>query len=138
MRSPQWERRLADYLDGLVSVPFDPVSHNCAVFALGVVEAVTEQTADEVLAVVGVKMPQSEIDVGRILVECSGVTGIASRLLGDIRQDIGFARRGDIVLFDGIDGDTLGVVEVAGAICLTPSGLRRFPMSEAKGYWSLG
>lgn len=138
-RRPDWLDRLTVYLDEISGVPYDAVQHNCATFALGVVEAVTGELVADVLARLEITLPTSELGVARLLTDRGGMRGIACAAFGcEPEPGILSARRGDIALFEGIDGDTLGVVENGGAICLTPEGLWRFEISEARGFWRVG
>lgn len=138
-RPNDWLERITEYLDGIVGIPYDPVTHNCATFTLGAIEAVTGETVVSVLKRLAIKLPTNELGVTRLLTERGGMRGIACEAFGG-EPDPAFlqARRGDIALFDGTDGDTLGVVESGGAICVTPEGLWRFDLSESKGFWRLG
>lgn len=130
--------RLEKYLTRISALKYDPVQHNCGTFVLGALEVMTTDSVEMILARVGVDVPVSKLGVSRVLAECGGVRGLATRCFGGPGSAaVLCARRGDVAVLDGDDGECLGVVEVGGVICLAPEGLRRFPLSNAKGYWPL-
>lgn len=139
MRHPDWLPRLHVYLDGARAWQFDPVRANCGIFTLGVIEAVTCKAPAAVLEQLGLEMPDSEIGVARVLADFDGMRGLAEAYFGEpARLDILNAQRGDIAILKGDDGDTLGVVEGAGVVCISSAhGIGRFPLTEAQGFWSL-
>lgn len=138
MRQAEWLGRLTAYLTAVRSKPFHPVDHNCAVFILGVIEAVRGLKAEQLLIGVGLCLPDTEFGVKRMLVEHGDMRGIAEKFFGcPPRKDILNAARGDIVLMDGTDGDTLGVVDNGAAVILTANGLERHPIMQARGFWKL-
>ena len=137
-RLPDWLERLTLYLDGVVARPYDPVAHNCATFILDVVHAVTGETPLEVLARIKLELPDTEFGVARLLAERGGMRGIAIETFGELNEFVMQARRGDIALFNTGHGETLGVVENNGALCVTPEGLWRFDLKGSMGFWRLG
>lgn len=140
MRHPDWLPRLHAYLDGARAWQFDQVRANCAIFAMGAIEAVTGEGQAAVLERLGLEMPESEVGVARVLARFNGVRGLAEAYFGQpARQDLLNAQRGDIAILDGDDGDTMGVVEGAGVICISSAhGIARFALTDAKGFWSHG
>lgn len=138
MRRAEWLPRLTAYLSSIRSKPFHPVTHNCAVFTLGVIEAVRGIAPDAVLCGIGLELPQTEAGVRRLLLEQGDMRGVAERFFG-CPPDAAVlnARRGDIALMDGKDGDTLGVVDNGAVVILTAKGLERHPIMRARGFWKL-
>lgn len=128
------------YFARVLSRPYDPVAHNCAMFVLGAVNAITGRNPMDELVI---STPESEIDVARVLVEFQGVRGLAEAFFaGPADPAIAHARRGDIVIADGdihipgsSDRETLGVVDSSGYLAVTPEGLKTFPITKAKGFW---
>lgn len=138
-RRQDWAERLAAFLNSEREIPFDPVSHNCITFGLGVIEAITGEAAADIVARLGEAMPESEMDVARILVAHNGVAGLAAECFEADPMTEGFllAVRGDLVVMKGVDGDTIGVVENGGVMALTNSGLQRFGVDVVTGFWHL-
>lgn len=130
MRAHGWELRLHRYVESVRQRPYAPVAHNCALFAAGAVEAVTGANPQNDL---GITL-ESERDVLEALVRYGGVGGLATAVLGDMRPRL-HARRGDVVVKPGEDGDTLGVCMGDHALFLGPDGLQPRALSECLGCW---
>lgn len=105
MRHPQWATRLPEALRAAMSRPFSWGEHDCCLFA-----------ADCVIAVCGVDI--AEKVRGRYKTK-SGALRVLKTEFGNLEYGLsGFfveitpdkASRGDIVMFDGDDGKTLGVL----------------------------
>lgn len=139
MRRADGIDRLAAYCAAIAGKPFHQTAHNCAIFVLGALEALTTITREEVLARIGVaEIPDTQVGVLRVLAERGGMRGLAEAFFGSPPLPPSIcARRGDIAILDGDEGEVLGVVEVNGIIILSPLGLDRAPTSSMKGYWSL-
>lgn len=139
MRRQDWLDRLQAYLHSTREWHFDPVRANCAVFAMGVIEAVQGEPAAAVLERLQVDLPDTEMGVARVLASFGGVRGMAEAYCGaPARTDVLNAQRGDLAVLDGDGGDTLGVVEGGGVICVSSkAGISRFPLTDAKGFWRL-
>lgn len=139
VRVNDWLERLTVYLETVRAQSYHRVDHNCGSFILGVIEAVTGETADEVLSRLDLEMPDSEFGVARVLAERGDMQGLCEAYFGQAADPAKLcARRGDIVLFDGEDGDAIGVMENGGALVLTETGLWHRPLIEARGFWRLG
>lgn len=136
---PGWEQRLRRYLATASHWRFDLVRANCAHFSVGVIEALTAVPASDVIAASGATLPETDIGVRRVLAERGGMRGLATAVFGQApREDVLTARFGDVAVLDGNDGETLGVVEGGGVLCVADDvGLVRVSLSEAKGYWSV-
>ncbi|MCW2255699.1 hypothetical protein M2263_001790 [Providencia alcalifaciens] len=105
MRHPQWATRLPETLRAAMSRPFSWGEHDCCLFA-----------ADCAIAVCGVDI--AEKVRGRYKTK-SGALRVLKTEFGNLEHGLsGFfveitpdkASRGDIVMFDGDDGKTLGVL----------------------------
>ena len=133
MRHPEWPARLAAYLADVQQKPYHPVTHNCAIFALGALEAVTGRERADLMG--GLELPESEFGVARVLAECGGVRGVATRAIGEMHAATLTAQRGDVALLDGDGGQTMGVVENGAVVVVTPQGLVRHPLKAMLGFW---
>jgi len=131
---------LREWLEIASQWRFDPVQAHCAHFILGALEATTGEPAAGILARLDLALPDSDVGVKRVLINRGGMRGIAESYFGcPARIDILNACEGDIVVLDGDEGETLGLVEGGGVLCVTSTtGLGRFPLSAAKGFWRLG
>lgn len=108
-RKPDWEARLAAYLEPLRTRPFKWGEHDCCTFAGGAVEAMTDVDP----------MPEfrgkyrSAASSSRALRSIGG-GDLARTLDAKLRQvPAGLAHRGDIVMHDGLLGICLGAMVVA-------------------------
>lgn len=132
MRRDDRVKKLAEYVAQIRSMPFDPVKHNCALFVAG---AITAATGKSPVADMGITL-KSQRDVLDVLARFGGVRGLASHYLGDMRAPLQ-ARRGDVVIKPGIDGETLGVCMGDHAMFLGPDGLQVRQLSECSGSWAV-
>lgn len=141
-RRENWPEIFAAYLHEVRGRPYDPVEHSCATFVLGAIRAIT---GDDPAAKLGITLPRSESEVARVLVAFGGVRGLAEAYFGVPAGPVLHARRGDIVVTGGDiliagceDRESLGVVETGGALCVTPQGLKHFPLGVCLGAWKVG
>lgn len=130
MRPQDWPARLQEYVEQVRSRPFDPVSHNCALFAAGAIAAITGRDPVSELDIT----LTSEADVEAVLKAHGGVRGLAVEYLGDIQPRLR-ARRGDVVIKPGEQGETLGICMGDHALFLGPDGLQARQLSECEGCW---
>ncbi len=129
--------RLRAYLETAAAWRFDPVTAHCAHFILGAIEAMTGERAQDVLSRLGIELPENAIGVARVLREHNGMRGIAESYFGaPARVDVLNARHGDIAVLEGDEGETLGIVEGGGVLCVSgTTGLTRTALDEASGFW---
>lgn len=140
MRAHGWSQRLRVWLESAREWRFDAVQAHCAHFILGALAALTSESQADILLRLGVELPDTEAGVKRVLVERGGMRGLAESYFGcPARTDILNAREGDIAVLEGDDGETLGLVEGGGVLCVqATAGLARFPLSACTGCWRLG
>lgn len=120
---------LLRYVESVRKRPYDPVAHNCALFAAGAVKALR---GDDPLTELGLKI-ESQQDVDRAL-SAGGVRAWADKYLGPMQPPL-LARRGDVVVKRGRAGDTLGVCMGTHALFLAEDGLQRRGLAECEGCW---
>lgn len=134
MRIRGWEQALAAFTRAHMRTTYEWGRHDCALFAAGAVAATTgvdfaqdfrgtyddEEGARRVLASIG----------------CADVGDLASRYLPEIAP--AEARRGDIVLIDGVRGMFLAVVDGRTAVGPTLRGLAHTPLNLALRAWAVG
>ena len=142
-RHPDWEARLHAYLAEVRGRGWDPVVHNCAMFALGGMRAVL-QDADERFATMGVEMPDSALAAARVLKAHGGVRGLAHAFFGSESGPILRAGRGDVVIAngdgdllvdEGLDDESLGIFDGSQALFVGTKGLQHFPLTSCTGCW---
>lgn len=105
MRRLNWHQYLAQTLQAAMTRPFSWGEHDCCLFA-----------ADCVLAMTGVDLAAEFRDTYHsatgakkaILARADSLTALIDEMLP--RADVRLVQRGDVVLFDGPQGETLGVV----------------------------
>lgn len=133
-RVPDWEARLAEYLESVRETPFAWGSHDCALFAASAVEAMTG---------VDYGAPfrgkyRTELGSVRAL-KRFGAGSLEATLDGLFPEiPLAFAQRGDVVMRDEAAGICLGpdaafVGDLDGA-----PGLVRYPRREWARAWRVG
>jgi hypothetical protein len=138
MRPNDWCERLDAYLHGILRKPFDKVEYNCGHFIVGAISAVSGKSVSEVLVGASITMPGTELGVVRVLHERGDMKGIARDYFGcEPETAMLLARRGDVALIRGDDGDALGVVDAAGVVAISPTGLVTFKLSDSLGFWKV-
>lgn len=95
-RFPDWETRLAAYLETLRDQPFRWGSLDCAIFAAGAVNAMTG-----VDPMRGLRGYRSEAGAEKVLKEKAGGTLVRFMNSKFERVPVGLAHRGDLVMVDG-------------------------------------
>lgn len=135
-RAPNWPALLTRFIEEKRDVPFDWANNNCCFFA-----------ADWCLILTGID-PAADIraDVkdkataAAMITPLGGLAGIAdARCVSNGWPEVPRkqAQRGDVVLFDGEHGETLGVCAGPQIVAPGPSGLMQLPMSAAKKAWRI-
>jgi hypothetical protein len=130
-RKADWPECLHRYLQDVWRLPFEPVQHNCAMFVRGAIMAMTDH---DPLDDLGIELPRSAADVGRVLTHFRGVRGLADACLGS-RQPVRMARRGDVVLRNADGTDTLGICIGEHAVFLSEDGAQARLLSECEIGW---
>lgn len=131
-RFEDWPQRLADYIASREPLPFAWGSNDCGHFVCGTIAAMTGVDPSAGWPAYH-DARGARLAMGPLLRAAARVA--AQRGLPEVPPR--FARRGDVALYFGRDGATLGIVALDGAHVLTPSpvGLRRVPLAEAKRAW---
>jgi len=133
-RLPDWEARLHGYLERLERAEFDWGTLDCALFAAGAVKAMTGE--DPAAAFRGRYRTAKGSE--RALRRFGAGTLEATIDAGFEPRPVGFARRGDLVLVDGMVGvcvgaDALFIGEAGGN-----PGLVRFARGRWAKAWAVG
>ena len=130
MRRQDWLGRLLEYVEEIRQSPYDPVKHNCALFVNGAVQQMTDEAPAERMGLT----VSSLRDVAEVLDRYGGVRGLCEAAFGAALQPL-LARRGDVVIKEGTEGETLGVCMGQHALFLGPDGLQPRKLSECLNCW---
>jgi len=135
-RPHDWPERLRTFLEARENTPFDWATHNCCLFA-----------ADWVLELTGTDPAKkyrdavkTEEQAGAFLAKKGGVLGLTKRTAkarGWEEVPRHYAQRGDLVLFDGPQGKTLGICTGPTFAAPAPEGLTYTEMSHALRAWRI-
>lgn len=130
MRREGWEERLVAVIAAARGRPFAWGAHDCMLFAADAVAALTG--ADPAAGLRGAY--DSEIGAARIVARAGGLAALADDRLAGLAARLSnpkLAQRGDLCLFAGPRGETLGVVYGAHILAVAPGGLTRVPLATA-------
>lgn len=132
LRVPRWESLLAEYIEGRRNEPFAWGTNDCCTFVAGCIRAITgvDPLSD---------WPQykTAAQAKRIIRNLGGLQAIATAVLGEARENRGFAQRGDVVLAT-LDGDELlGICIGHEWVAPGADGLAFRPMTEVLKVWAV-
>jgi len=135
-RPDNWPALLDAFLQTRQNSPFDWAANNCCLFAADWVHALTG--IDPAKAHRGTV--KTEEQAGAFLAKKGGVLGLikrAAKTHGWEEVPPAYAQRGDIILYDGPQGDTLGVCAGATYAAAAPKGLAYYDMTHALRAWRI-
>ena len=131
MRRHDWAARMFDVIDAHIHKDFAFGSADCSLFVARVVDAMTDSTYEQQLG----ESYQDERTAIRLIAEQGGMQAAVSAFLGPIAE--GRPMRGDVMLFDGGEGDAVGIWDGKDIVAMGETGLRRVPRSEMKAFWAV-
>lgn len=131
MRHPDWQQRLANYLQARTSMPFAWGTNDCCTFAAGAVEAISgrdhaaafSRYADQRVA-------------ARMLRRIGGLRALASSALGEPMSPL-MASVGDVVLVKNADRQLLAICNGTSALAPGPHGTVALGMDAAEAAWKV-
>lgn len=130
-RREDWLDRMWTTIEAHNGQPFVWGNNDCCSFTAKVVDAMCDSNFVEQLS----EKYSDEESAIRYIVEEGGMQRAISGYLGDPK--VGRAKRGDVVLFEGALGETLGIC-VGGTIAsVNDSGVVYFPRSTTICYWTI-
>lgn len=132
-RLPDWQPRLAAFLEDAGRLPFAEGRHDCALFAAGAVAAMTGEDP-----AAGWRGRYRTTRGGLRVLRAAGHRdhlALAAALFEGIPP--AFARMGDLAAVPGQGGPALGVVQGEGVFVLTPAGMGLVPLTAATAAWRL-
>lgn len=127
MRHPDWKLRLIQYVGDSARTPFELGVHDCALFAAGAV-----------LAMTGVDLASDwrgkyqTLEGGLAALQAAGYAdhiALAAAYFEEI--EVSFAAVGDLAVLEGIEGQSLGIVQGSGVYVLTPDRMGVLPLTAA-------
>lgn len=132
-RFEDWPRRLAAAIEAARGRPFCWGTHDCALFAADVGEALTGK---DFAAEFRGRYTTRAAAVA-LLGALGGLEAVVTAALGAPRPLPTLAQRGDVVTVDTEDGPALGICNGAQAVCAGPEGLQLAPMSMWRKAWEV-
>lgn len=133
-RIPGWETALHDYIAALSGAVFNWGTLDCALFAAGAVQAMTG--IDPAAAYRGRYSTAGGATRALKRYGAGSLEATIAQQFGEIQ--IGFARRGDLVLVDGMVGVCVGADAVFIGEADGEPGLVRFPRASWARAWAVG
>jgi hypothetical protein len=116
-------------IEAHIRTPFSWSENSCGLFVARVVDAMTDsQIAEQIIAAVA-----SEEEAASFIESRGGMRAAISGFLGEPSGDR--PRRGDVVLFDGGEGDAVGIWTGAEIVSVGEAGLRRIRAREFTAVW---
>lgn len=138
MRFEHWERRLAAIIDSGKRVKFQWGVRDCAMFAADCVWCSTQKDA----AAQWRGRYSDEAGALRFIAAAGGLAALAETGMNGAgiafeRIAPAFGQRGDLCLFAGARGETLGIIEGSNLVAQAPQGLHRQPFNTAQIVWAI-
>ncbi|WP_428309245.1 DUF6950 family protein [Hydrocarboniphaga sp.] len=132
-RTSDWLEQLHSYIEAQRLRRYHAVRNNCCTFVAGGILAMTG--AD--VARQQNWSARSLRAVAELLERQGGVRGMATAVLGEPRPPL-LARRGDVVLFAGVDGEAIALCVDSDAVMVTRDGLARLALTDCIASWQVG
>ena len=140
-RVENWEKELANFLEKRQNMPFKWGQNDCVIFPHRAAQAITgyNYVSDNNSCGRGYR---TRAAATKVLKEHFNkkIENVFTHYFGEPREDIGFARRGDIVLFKNGRNLVGGVIDNTGRYIASagPNGIARHPKKLALKYWRVG
>lgn len=131
-RREDWPERLLAYVEAQRNTPFFWGKNDCALFAAGAVLAMTD-----VDLAAGVRGRYTTARGALKTLRSNGAEDLAAWLTRALGEPIppALARRGDVVIFEAVDGPALGVVVGSQAAAAGPEGVTCVPSARWQQAW---
>ena len=145
-RVADWPTRLQCYIESVHEKPFRYGKQDCGTFAIGAIKAITgvdvkrkmklryrdKEAARKIRAMLSFQSAQTE---GTAMARA---VGYVARVCGFVEITPLEAQRGDLVLFQGVFGDTAGICIGTKVIAPGANGLLADSISVVKRAWRIG
>lgn len=126
-RLPDWRQRLIAYLSGVVSQPFEPGRHDCALFTAGAVAAMTGRDVAAEW-----RGRYRTLRGGQRVLRRAGHAdhvALAASMLQELDNPF-MAQAGDVAAVATPEGAALGIVQGAGIYVMGPRGFGVVPLTS--------
>ena len=131
MRRNDWASRMFGVIDAHIHRQFAFGGSDCSLFVARVVDAMTDSTIEQQL----IDAYTDERTALRFIADKGGMLQAVCSFLGSVAE--GRPMRGDVVLFDGGEGDSVGIWDGAYIVSMGEDGLRKVHRSELKVFWAV-
>ena len=132
IRKEQWPTLMWEKIEELTSVPFEWGTNDCCMFTAKVIDAIcVDGTFAERLS----QKYTDESSALRYIANRGGIEPAVSEFIGESKT--GRPQRGDVVMFAGDNGDTLGVFVGNAIASVTKEGVVFIPRNKTICYWSI-
>ena len=131
MRHPDWQLKFAAYTAARQAMPFTWGTNDCALFAVGVVKAMTG-----IDHAVGIRGYKTALGAAKRVEKLGGLFAIATKALGAAVSPLQ-AGVGDVVLCDNEGRELLAVCNGTTALCPGAAGLTTIDINAAKAAWKV-
>lgn len=140
-RRQDWHKKFAEFLMEKADKPFKWGQNDCIMFPARAAQAMTGYNFVAENKREGRHYTSREQAEAMLKKHFKGkIENVFTHFLGQPKDNVAFAKRGDIVILEH-GGETVGgVVDDSGRkiVCAGPRGLVRLPKRKALKYWSLG
>lgn len=131
MRHINWVEKMWQVIDDHVEKKFNYGEMDCCIFSARVVDAMCGTEHEKLLC-----QNYSDESTARAYIEkYDGLENAVSEYIG--QSKVGRAQRGDVVMFKGANGDTLGICVGNSIASVYDDGVVFVPRSFAICYWSI-
>lgn len=131
MRRHDWAARMFSVIDAHIHQPFDLGKGGCWPFVARVVDAMTDSQLEQQLA----EQYGNDVAVLRLMATPGAIQEAVTAILGPAAE--GRPMRGDVILFDGGEGDAVGIWDGAHVVAMGETGLRKVDRTELKAFWAV-
>lgn len=131
MRRDDWVEQLWTAIENDAQTPFVWGQHDCCLFAAKVVDAMTDGSFVSQLQAAY----QDEAGALQFIADQGGLESAVSGFLGAAKT--GRPQRGDVVMYDGENGETLGICAGSVIVAAGQDGLVNVRKARAIKYWSV-
>jgi len=131
MRRDDWVEQMWTTIEAAAQTPFAWGQHDCCLFAASVVDAMTDSAHVADLQT----RYTDEATALAFIADEGGLESAVSGYLGEAKT--GRPQRGDVVMFEGEQGDTIGVCTGRDLVAAGPDGLVIVPKNATVKFWSI-
>lgn len=132
MRRNDWASRMYEVIGEHIHKDFTFGAADCSIFVARVIDAMTDSNYEQQLS----ETYGDERTALKFIAEHGGMQAAVCSFLGPV-DDEGRPMRGDVILFDGGEGESLGIWDGAHIVGMGKTGLHKVARSEIKAFWKV-